>query len=925
MQEKLEKAVEEFKVYSERASSLFNKTIQCLEEMKTQDKLSEDAIDALSSSLNMEEIKQALKKRPSVVFIGNRNCGKSAILNELLGGSFLPVHETPCTSRIVRIGNSAGQNTVRVVDKAGEEVQPLTTFTKRVPKEYVVVCDEGREQSEQLKCTVEITLNHPFLKSGIELIDSPGKNENDALDDVVDTFFEKGITPLVVYVIDGNEQLRSSDRDTIRFLQDKYPQLSFMFVCNKVDTSAGAESHDTRSSDELDSDEEETVTKADKQKIVFSQLQHHGLIADNESYDTCSSFHGISAQNVREDRRKNNCSMATDLFSKFEDGLLGILEETIKRQTKQVVGKLVFLQMSLVQAMGRSREALPRMFGSPLEFDTAKSVEKSLHATLTETVASEEKIGMLVNCSLLNLEEKFMLEELQLHTTMQVSPVHELEARLINLLLVNENRTFSWNKEDAPFLRFLIVLKGLILDRTFNELRRVFEGFLNRAKHLVKLHSRNIFNPLLRQAFDVAYGSDQPKTRKNPLPDKTSLELFVLLRTVISKVLREVLSEVVIEGLLHAMEWKSSNAGFNLADKQTRRKIVELIVSKFSPQRITHSISVACTKVLDAVHNAFLKVVDDLNGLNDLVSNNWSQQLEEMAALYIPTVRHLVVQGFALQFLLKNGPLTLGPALKSTKHGTIHECTGWAGEEFTGEFVVKVIEEEKVEAEVWAQTAVDLINTMEIQTRIDTAHPNLLFVHGWLIPEPGVLHVLTEKADSDLTTALQEGRLPLKSRLKIAVDVADGLKAIHNAHYIHQDVKADSILLMEDGTAKINMAKPEKPFERTRQGTPFHISLEMHKNHGKGQGSDCSYDIYAFGILLWVLCEGSGKRRPQAYDRYTTVAAMKLAVEKEIYPERPVDATEACWELMTKCWRQRCVLATHDVCEEIEHIFRCTL
>ena len=126
---------------------------------------------------------------------------------------------------------------------------------------------------------------------------------------------------------------------------------------------------------------------------------------------------------------------------------------------------------------------------------------------------------------------------------------------------------------------------------------------------------------------------------------------------------------------------------------------------------------------------------------------------------------------------------------------------------------------------------------------------------------------------------------------------------------------------MKDGTAKINMARPEKPFERTCQGIPFHISLEMHKNHGKGQGSDCSYDIYAFGVLLWVLCEGTGSRRPQAYDGYSTVKAMKLAVEKEIYPERPVDATDACWELMTKCWRQRCVLTAHDVCEEVEYIF----
>ena len=205
---KLEKAVEEFRVYSERASSLFHETVQCLEEMKAEAKLSEDAITALTSSLNMEEMKNVLKSKTSVVFIGNRNCGKSSILNEVLGGSYLPVHENPCTSRIVKISHSMGDNTVRVVDKAGEEVQPVATFTKRVPKEYVVVCD--REQSEQLKYIVEIALNHPLLQSGIELIDSPGKNENDALDDVVEEFFEKGTTPLVVYVIDGNEQLRPS-------------------------------------------------------------------------------------------------------------------------------------------------------------------------------------------------------------------------------------------------------------------------------------------------------------------------------------------------------------------------------------------------------------------------------------------------------------------------------------------------------------------------------------------------------------------------------------------------------------------------------------------------------------------------------------------------------------------------------------------
>ena len=83
----------------------------------------------------------------------------------------------------------------------------------------------------------------------------------------------------------------------------------------------------------------------------------------------------------------------------------------------------------------------------------------------------------------------------------------------------------------------------------------------------------------------------------------------------------------------------------------------------------------------------------------------------------------------------------------------------------------------------------------EIQARIGEPHRNLLHVHGWLIPESGVIHVLTEKADADVTTALQQGQLSLKNRMRIALDVISGIKAVHKALYIHQDIKAESVLV----------------------------------------------------------------------------------------------------------------------------------
>ena len=210
MPNNLEEAIEEFRKYSECAGSIYNDTLRCYEDMKAEEKLRKYTVEVIFPSAEIEETGRALKITPSVVFTGERNCGKSSILNGLLRKSYLPIQSTPCTSRIVKISDSPDRNTFRVVSKAGIEVQPVKPFCSEGVRNCVVVTDQRREHQHELNSVVEIKLNHPLLKSGIELIDSPGRNECDALDDVLDGFFTKGTTPLIVYVIDGNQQLRPS-------------------------------------------------------------------------------------------------------------------------------------------------------------------------------------------------------------------------------------------------------------------------------------------------------------------------------------------------------------------------------------------------------------------------------------------------------------------------------------------------------------------------------------------------------------------------------------------------------------------------------------------------------------------------------------------------------------------------------------------
>ena len=206
----LQEAIDEFKRYSDRSRSLYDRTVTCFDEIIAS--LPSDKAEKVQSAIpfsKQEDVWKELQKSPTVFFIGEKNCGKSSIINELLRQSSLPVHENPCTARIVRI-KYAEQSYARLVGSDGKEVKRELFQGKRLPEELIVVSDEDREKEEALEAIVEVGLNHKLLRSGIELIDSPGKNESDVLDRVLDDFLEKGSVPLFVYVINGDTRLTLS-------------------------------------------------------------------------------------------------------------------------------------------------------------------------------------------------------------------------------------------------------------------------------------------------------------------------------------------------------------------------------------------------------------------------------------------------------------------------------------------------------------------------------------------------------------------------------------------------------------------------------------------------------------------------------------------------------------------------------------------
>ena len=203
----LREAIAEYKCYTDSSTMLFKRTSACLDDIFSSVDMTPEATSIPFKQL--EEVERELQKSPSVFFIGESNCGKSSIINELLQQSSLPVEETPCTARIVRVKYSKDPYS-RIVGLDGHERQKLCLrrSQKKLPKNHIVVPDEEREDQNALNAIVEIGLDHELLQSGIELIDSPGKSESEALDKILDEYLEKGTVPLFVYVINGCNNLR---------------------------------------------------------------------------------------------------------------------------------------------------------------------------------------------------------------------------------------------------------------------------------------------------------------------------------------------------------------------------------------------------------------------------------------------------------------------------------------------------------------------------------------------------------------------------------------------------------------------------------------------------------------------------------------------------------------------------------------------
>jgi serine/threonine protein kinase/Tol biopolymer transport system component len=169
-------------------------------------------------------------------------------------------------------------------------------------------------------------------------------------------------------------------------------------------------------------------------------------------------------------------------------------------------------------------------------------------------------------------------------------------------------------------------------------------------------------------------------------------------------------------------------------------------------------------------------------------------------------------------------------------------------------------------------------------------HPNIVTVHD-VGMENGIPYIVSELVEGTaLNNLIAKGPLPLKKVLDIAVQVAAGLAAAHQAGIVHRDLKPANIMLTRDGFAKIldfglakSIAKKDSPASLpqgpTQPGFIVGTATYMSPEQVRGDDLDHRTDQFSLGLVIYEMIAGK-----PAFARASAMSTMAAIVEEPVTP-----------------------------------------
>ena len=176
----------------------------------------------------------------------------------------------------------------------------------------------------------------------------------------------------------------------------------------------------------------------------------------------------------------------------------------------------------------------------------------------------------------------------------------------------------------------------------------------------------------------------------------------------------------------------------------------------------------------------------------------------------------------------------------------------------------------------------------EAQAAASLTHPNIVSIYD-VGNEDGIYYIVMElirgKTLKQIIT--EEGALPWKWSVNIAMQIASALETAHKNNIVHRDIKPHNIILTEDGVAKVTdfgIAKAVSNSTITAFGTTIGSVHYFSPEQAKGGYTDAKSDIYSLGVVMYEMLTGK-----VPFDADTSVSVALKHMQEDPVPPMEVN------------------------------------
>ncbi len=172
----------------------------------------------------------------------------------------------------------------------------------------------------------------------------------------------------------------------------------------------------------------------------------------------------------------------------------------------------------------------------------------------------------------------------------------------------------------------------------------------------------------------------------------------------------------------------------------------------------------------------------------------------------------------------------------------------------------------------------------EAQSAASLSHPNIVSIYD-VGNEDGIYYIVMELVRGKTLKQIitEEGALPWKWSVNIAMQIASALETAHKNNIVHRDIKPHNIIITEDGVAKVTdfgIAKAVSNSTITAFGTTIGSVHYFSPEQAKGGYTDAKSDIYSLGVVMYEMLTGK-----VPFDSDTSVSvALKHMQEPPVPP-----------------------------------------